>query len=76
MPDDTNSILLRSPTFSERMRLTWLLFSKGLPLPTVWLTALWSSGATVNISLTSPQSAKLVIENGNKGKTVTVTFGR
>lgn len=63
----------RSPTFLERMRLTYTLFSMRLPAPVVWLTILWSIGATVSFNLTDPRRASLLIESANGRKSVDVT---
>lgn len=71
-----NSMQPRLLTFCERMRSTYSLFLMRLPMPGVWLPIVWSSGATVSISLTNPQSAKLVIESGDGHKTLEVTISK
>lgn len=63
----------RSLTFCERMRLTYALFLARLPMPTVWLPVVWSSGAIASISLIAPKSARLDIESADGQKTVSVT---
>ena len=63
----------RSLTFCERMKLTYTLFLLRLPMPGVWLMALWSSGATVSFNQTNQLPASLLIESGNATVEVTVT---
>lgn len=70
MLDFTKSTLPRSPTFSERMRLTLVLLRMRLPMPGMWLPALWSSGAIVSSNLIAPLSVRLVIELENGDQSV------
>lgn len=74
--DDMTWTPPRLLTFYARMRLTYLLFWLRLPMPVVWLTALWSSGATVSFLLIDRQRASLNIESGNGLKTVDVTVAK
>jgi hypothetical protein len=66
----------RSPTFSERLRMTYALWSMRLPMPSVWIPIVWSIGATASLSPTGPQSAKLTIETANADRCVTVTISK
>lgn len=66
----------RSPTFCERMRLTYALFYLRLPMPTAWLMALWSIGTSVSFSPINQLPAKLHIVSGNGRREVTVTIDK
>ncbi len=72
--DGLKSMQPRSLTFCERMRLTYALLLARLPMPTVWLPIVWSSGATVSISLIVPRSARLDIESADGQKSVSVAI--
>lgn len=73
MMDDTNSTPPRPLIFSERMKLTSLLFRQHLKWLAVSLMAVWSSGATVSTSLTNLRSVRLDIANGSGKSKVAVT---
>lgn len=74
MAESLTLMQARPLTFSERMRLTYVLFWIRLPLPVDWLRALWSIGATASMSLTPQHSVRLHIESGNGQREVTVTL--
>lgn len=63
----------RSLTFCERMKLTWTLCLLRLPMPSVWLTILWSIGARVSFHLTDPKTVSLRIVSANGSKELEVT---
>lgn len=73
MVGDTTWTPQRSLIFFERIRLTWTLLRLRLPMPVVWLKALWSSGATVSFLLTDPKNASLHIASGNGLREIEVT---
>lgn len=74
MKDDMTWTPPRSPTFSERLRMTYALCSMGWPLLGVSLPVLWSSGATVSFLRTDQPRASLRIESGNGRTLVEVTI--
>lgn len=76
MQDDTAWTRPRSPTFSERMRLTSLLFWLHLQARADWLMALWSIGATVSFSPINRLPVKLLIVSGSGKREVTVTIDK
>jgi hypothetical protein len=72
--DDTTWTLPRSPTFSERLRLTWMLFSLRLPMLAGWMGLLWSTGATVSLHRTGQLPVSLRIANASGRKTAEITI--
>ena len=76
MRDATILMQPRSPTFCERMRLTYTLFLMGLPLPSAWLRAVWSIGARVSFSPIDQLPARLHIESGDGQIEVMVTISK
>lgn len=76
MLDFMKSMPPRSLTFFERMRLTYALFSMGLPMPVEWLTIVWSIGARVSSSPIDQRSVKLSIETKSGYRYVTVTISK
>lgn len=64
----------RRLTFSERMKLTFMLWRLRLPAPAAWLRAVWSSGATVSLSPIDRLPVKAIIESGNGNVTVEVNI--
>jgi hypothetical protein len=67
MAADTRSIMLKWPTFFERMRGTWFLLKVHWVLLAGSVTALWSIGPSV--------SFKVISLPHGKGVTVTVKSG-
>lgn len=76
MAEDTTWTQPKLLTFFARMNLTWTLFYVRCPMPVVWLTIAWSSGATASFNLTDPKTALLRIVSGNGRKEMEVTVSK
>jgi hypothetical protein len=50
-------------TFSERIRLTWTLFSLGLPARGMWMRIVWRNGALASSYLIDQDCVRLRIES-------------